>query len=519
MEREDRLKQLTDQLTDGVKAVRDSGEYKKLLAVMAKFPHYSLNNCMLIAMHRPDATLCQGFEGWKKMGRYVKKGEKGIKIIAPAPYTVQKEEDKLDASGKPILDSDGEHVKETKDYQFMGFKAETTFDVSQTDGKELPKIGVDELKGEVDKFEIMMSVLKDISPVPIGFEDIQSGAKGYYHTTDKRIAIQKDMGELQTVKTCLHEITHAMLHADAPTEISKNRKELEAEGTACIVLKYMGYDTDAYSFPYLTGYTTDADMKELKASLNTIRKTSSKIITKIEDAYSNIYMEKYPELVPDNEQGKESSEKMKSFDEKEIRTSNNSPISNVAALPEEKVIAENAAMPVTELMKAPGADIKHIEEVMKCCGIAQTNAWYGISAEFHFLSEKGQIDFIGHSYECGYEDFSSTTRIMENGKVLFDLEGVCAGAYKVSVRNEGSFKSENECIKYLEEKYKNENFIAVDRNGQVIPEKKTIRTVRILPDGAGGKKPSLLDSLKMEREKIKNKLAVKAGREEKGVAI
>ena len=392
MEREDRLKQLTDQLTDGVKAVRDSGEYKKLLAVMAKFPHYSMNNCMLIAMQRPDATLCQGFDGWKKMGRYVKKGEKGIKIIAPAPYTVQKEVDKLDSNGKPVIDSDGEHVKETKEYQVMGFKAETTFDVSQTDGKELPKIGVDELKGEVDKYELMMGVLKDLSPVPIGFEDIKSGAKGYYHTSEKRIAIQKDMSELQTVKTCLHEITHAMLHADAPKEISKSRKELEAEGTACIVLKYMGYDTDAYSFPYLTGYTTDADMKELKDSLNIIRRTSSKIITKIEDELSNIYMERHPELVPDNEPARKSSE-----------------------------VAEKAT----------------------------------------------------------------------------------------SSKQDNAVKPDD----------KDEWPLVDEPKEKVIAERRILGTVRFLPDGAGGKKPSLLDSLKVEKEKIKNKLAGNVGKDEKGVAI
>ncbi len=398
MEREDRLKQLTDQLTDGVKAVRDSGEYKKLLAVMAKFPHYSMNNCMLIAMQRPDATLCQGFDGWKKMGRYVKKGEKGIKIIAPAPYTVQKEVDKLDSNGKPVIDSDGEHVKETKEYQVMGFKAETTFDVSQTDGKELPKIGMDELKGEVDRYELMMGVLKDLSPVPIGFEDIKSGAKGYYHTTEKRIAIQNDMSELQTIKTCLHEITHAMLHADAPKEISKNRKELEAEGTACIVLKYMGYDTDAYSFPYLTGYTTDADMKELKDSLNTIRRTSSKIITKIEDELSNIYMERHPEIVPDNEP---------------------------------------------------------------------------VKAEAKAKSDSGK------------------------------------SANEKTAAEDKTVKSEE----------KDDWPLMDEPKEKVIAERRILGTVRILPDGAGGKKPSLLDSLKVEKEKIKNKFAGNSGKDEKGVAI
>lgn len=298
--REDKLKELTDSLKDGVKAVRDSAEYKKLLSVMAKFPHYSFNNCMLIAMQKPDATLCQGYNAWKKMGRYVKKGERGIKIIAPAPYTIQKEVDKKDRDGKTIFDRDGEPVQETKEFQVMSYKAETTFDVSQTDGKELPKLGVDELKGEVDKYKLLMDVLEKISPVPIGFEDIKSGAKGYYHTEDKRIAIQSGMSELQTLKTCIHEISHAMLHGDKSSDISKNRKELEAEGVAEVVLGFMGYDTSSYSHPYLAGYATDADMKELQASLGTIRKTSSMIIKKVEDELGDIYRERNPMIVPDN---------------------------------------------------------------------------------------------------------------------------------------------------------------------------------------------------------------------------
>ena len=307
---EEKLKELTDKLQDGVKAVRDSAEYKKLLATMAKFPHYSLNNCMLIAMQKPDATLCQGYNAWKKMGRYVRKGEKGIKVIAPSPYTIQKEVDVLDSKGRPVLDQDGEPVKQTKELNLMGFKAETTFDISQTEGKELPRVGVDELKGGIDKYEVLMGVLKDISPVPIGFDDIKSGAKGYYHTEDKRIAIQQGMSELQTLKTCIHEITHAMLHGENASDISKSRKELEAEGTASIVLSFMGYNTDDYSYPYLCGYTSDADMKELKASLGTIRQTSSRIIKKIEDKLGEIYKERNPEIVADNEpvknDGKES---------------------------------------------------------------------------------------------------------------------------------------------------------------------------------------------------------------------
>ena len=281
--REDKLKELTDQLEVGVKSVRNSSEFKNLLATMAKFPHYSLNNCILISMQRPDATLCQSYGAWKKMGRYVKKGEKGIRVIAPAPYTIEKEVDKLDANGKVILDSDGEPVKEKQELNLVGFKAESTFDVSQTEGKELPKLGIDELVGDVSKYDFLMDLIKEISPVPIGFEDIKTGAKGYYHLEDKRIAIQEGMSELQTLKTCLHEVVHAMLHADADKQVSKNRKEIEAEGVASVILNYFGYDTSAYSFPYLASYTTDDDLKDLKSSLDTIRSTSGKVIRIVEE--------------------------------------------------------------------------------------------------------------------------------------------------------------------------------------------------------------------------------------------
>lgn len=285
--REDKLKELTDQVEVGVKNVRNSSEFKELLATMAKFPHYSLNNCILISMQKPDATLCQSYNAWKKMGRYVKKGEKGIRVIAPAPYTIEKEVDKLDANGKVVLDMDGEPVKEKQELNLMSYKAESTFDVSQTEGKELPKLAIDELKGDVNRFAVLMDIIKEISPVPIGIEDIGSGAKGYYHTADKRIAIQEGMSELQTLKTCLHEVVHAKLHADAGDTISKNRKEIEAEGTAAVILNYFGYDTGAYSFPYLASYTTDDSLKELKASLNTIRATSGTIIRAVENKFKD----------------------------------------------------------------------------------------------------------------------------------------------------------------------------------------------------------------------------------------
>lgn len=282
------LKEITDKLEQGVQEVFQSDSYKELLNVMARMPHYSINNQILIAMQTEgQATMCQSFTGWKQMGRYVKSGEKGIKIFAPAPYTIQKEMDKLDAKGKPVLDMDGEAVKETQEITINAFKVVNTFDISQTDGKEIPTIGVEELTGDVDRFTALMEAMTAVCPVPITFEDIPGDAKGYYSQTEKRIAIQEGMSEVQTVKTALHEMAHQKLHAKEVVSKSdeKNRrsKEVEAESVAFVVCQHYGIDTSDYSFGYVAGWSDGKETPELKMSLQTIRDTSSQMINTIDD--------------------------------------------------------------------------------------------------------------------------------------------------------------------------------------------------------------------------------------------
>lgn len=282
------LKEITDKLEQGVQDVFQSDSYKELLNVMARMPHYSINNQILIAMQTSgQATMCQSFTGWKQVGRYVKAGEKGIKIFAPAPYTIQKEMDKLDAQGKPVLDSDGEPVKETQEVTVNAFKVVNTFDISQTDGKEIPTIGVDELSGDVDRFSALMAALTEVCPVPIAFEDIPGDAKGYYSQTEKRIAIQEGMSEVQTVKTVLHEMAHQKLHAKEVVaksdDKSRRSKEVEAESVAFVVCQHYGIDTSDYSFGYVAGWSAGKETPELKTSLQTIRDAASQMISAIDD--------------------------------------------------------------------------------------------------------------------------------------------------------------------------------------------------------------------------------------------
>lgn len=284
---EAQLKEITDKLEQGVQDVFGSDDYKRFLNVMAKMPSYSINNLILIAMQtNGKASMCQSFTGWKQMGRYVKQGEKGIKILAPTPYTIQKEIDKLDPSGKPVLDADGEPIKEKKDITFNAFKVVSTFDVSQTDGKEIPSMGVNELVGNIEGFSSIMKALEEVCPVPISFENIEGDAKGYYHRAENRIAIQDEMSEVQTVKTTIHEMVHQKLHtaigADIVERKSRNSKEVEAESVAYVICQHYGINTSDYSFGYVAGWSEGKEIPELKASLETIRNTAADMIAELD---------------------------------------------------------------------------------------------------------------------------------------------------------------------------------------------------------------------------------------------
>lgn len=280
----DRVKEITDQLEAGIQNLFESDRYRQWLTTMSRFHNYSLNNTVLIAIQKPDATLVAGYTAWqKRFGRQVNKGEKGIKILAPAPYKAMVQMDKIDpATQLPVLDENGTPVKEAQEVIKPAFKVVSVFDVSQTDGKELPTIGVNELTGDVEKFDALFEALKRTCPVPIGFENIQNGAKGYYHRLENRIAIQEGMSQLQTIKTAIHEMAHQKLHS-MQNDLSSNSKEVEAESVAYTVCQHFGIDTADYSFGYIAGWSEGKETPELKASLQTIRNASKEMINEIED--------------------------------------------------------------------------------------------------------------------------------------------------------------------------------------------------------------------------------------------
>ena len=282
------MEEITSKLEKGVKDIFDGANYQQYLNFCAKLPRYSVNNQILIMMQKPDATMCQSFTNWKEVNRHVRKGEKGIRILAPAPYKMQKEQEKVDASGKTVLDKDGEPVKETVEVTINAFKPVSTFDVSQTEGEPIPSPGVDELTGSVEGYETLLAAIKEVVPVPISFEQIDSGAKGFYHLEENRIVVQEGMSEAQTVKTLLHEASHQALHSkeamdSAGEKKSKNQKETEAESVAYVVCQHYGIDTSDYSFGYVASWSEGKEVPELKASLDTIRRTASEMIQKIDD--------------------------------------------------------------------------------------------------------------------------------------------------------------------------------------------------------------------------------------------
>lgn len=351
------VREITDKLEQGIKELFESERFKEYLRTMSKFYHYSFSNTLLIAMQKPEATYVAGYTSWQRnFDRQVMKGEKGIKILAPAPYKAKEEREKIDPSTqKPVLDADGKTVTETVEVMRPAFKVVSVFDISQTDGKELPDIIVDELSGSVENYAAFFEALKQESPVPISFEDIPGGAKGYFSPVENRIAIQEGMSEIQTIKTAIHEIAHAKLHsidrpepeptwkivmisdggtkrdflsgfaseaeANAAAEhegwrfVDENRfewrleveedtsaaqdmrkdrhtKEVEAESVAYTVCQRYGIETSDYSFGYIAGWSSDKETKELKGSLETIRKTAAEMIDSIDAKLKVLLAEK-----------------------------------------------------------------------------------------------------------------------------------------------------------------------------------------------------------------------------------
>ena len=295
-----KVQEITDKLEEELKELFESEKYKTYLSTMSKFHNYSFNNTLLIAMQKPEATLVAGYKAWQKnFERHVNKGEKAIRILAPAPYKIKEERDKLDpVTGEMMFDENGMPQKEQVEVTIPAFRAVSVFDVSQTDGKPIPELEAQELLSTVEGYEDFVQALMNVAPVPIGFEDIPGDSKGYFHTEEKRIAVQENMSESQTLKTMVHEVAHSMLHNkeinrdDLIEEPAKDRntKEVEAESVAYTVCQHFGIDTSDYSFGYIAGWSSGKDMKELKSSLDTIRKTASELITGIEGALRELQL-------------------------------------------------------------------------------------------------------------------------------------------------------------------------------------------------------------------------------------
>ena len=285
-----RVQELTDKLEQGLQDLFNSDSYRNYLSTMSKFHNYSFNNTLLIAMQKPDATLVAGYKSWQKnFERHVNKGEKAIRILAPAPYKIKEERDKIDpVTQELLLDKDGNPQKEEVEITIPAFRAVSVFDVGQTDGKPIPELAAKELLSDVEGYQDMIRAVEAISPVPIELEEIAGDSKGYYDREAKRIAVQENMSESQTLKTMIHEVAHSKLHSkeveqDEQMRKDRNTKEVEAESVAYTVCQHFGIDTSDYSFGYIAGWSSGRDTKELRSSMDTIRRTASELITGIEE--------------------------------------------------------------------------------------------------------------------------------------------------------------------------------------------------------------------------------------------
>ena len=294
--REERLKEVMDKLEAGVTELFEGERFADYLRTMSKFHDYSFGNILLIAIQFPGASQVAGFQDWKKkFGRNVKKGEKGIRILAPCIFEAVEEREKLDpVTHRPMVDSSGTPMVERRHVEAKRFKVVTVFDVSQTEGKKLPEI-ITPLAGDVEQYERITGALAKLSPVPIEFEDFPGAAYGYFSHTEKRIAIRPGMSQAQTLKTMIHEVAHAKLH-DEPDVLepipmkdkkSRSNREVEAESVAYVVCQHFGIDTSDYSFGYVAGWSRGRELNELKASLDIIHTTAGEIIDAIQPPQRN----------------------------------------------------------------------------------------------------------------------------------------------------------------------------------------------------------------------------------------
>lgn len=303
-----RLKEITDSIETGIRELFQSDKYRQYLSTMSRFHRYSVNNVMLIHMQKPDATHVAGFNKWRdNFGRNVRKGEKGIKIIAPTPYKKKIEEAKLDPDTKlPMLDVDGNAIMEEKTIQIPMYKVVSVFDVSQTEGKPLPELA-ETLTGNVQEYEAFLEALKRASPVPVRIEPMREDMDGYFSASEQRITIREGMSQVQTVSAVVHEIAHSKLHnyqkeqeqaaaenEAAPPVARKSREteEIEAESISYAVCAYYGVETGANSFGYLASWSKDKELSALRESLETINKTSSGLISDIDRHYRDIMKER-----------------------------------------------------------------------------------------------------------------------------------------------------------------------------------------------------------------------------------
>ena len=281
-EQEEQIKALTDQLEKGIKEVFTSEKYKAYLSTMEKFHSYSFNNSILIYVQKPNASMVAGFKTWQSLERQVKKGERGIRIFAPRPYKVIRDVEAVDpGTGEVLLDPNGKPIMEKEERSYVRFIPVKVFDVSQTEGKALPTL-TEELQGEAQNYEALMAAIKEAAQVPIRFDTWADSKKGYYNLTNQEIVIKSGMSERQTVKTAIHETAHSILHTDKEHLKDSATMEVEAESVAFVVCQHFGLDTSDYSFGYLASWSSGKELPELKASLQTIQKTSDGLIGKLE---------------------------------------------------------------------------------------------------------------------------------------------------------------------------------------------------------------------------------------------